>query len=102
MSFVSPAVNRVARHTLGIYIIHQVPVFIPVMWGIFRVGAWVESLWFPALGTGVILAVFCGCFLMDCVGSALTARLLRMPWLEHAAQRIDRLMNDETEPPPTP
>ena len=95
LTFASPAVNRIARHTLGIYIIHQVPVFIPVMWGIFRVDAWLKSPLFPVFELLVILAVFCGCALIDCIGSAVMARLLRLPRIERTAQQIDLLMNDE-------
>ena len=95
LTFASPAVNRIARHTLGIYIIHQVPVFIPVMWGIFRVDAWLKSPLFPVFELLVILAVFCGCALIDCVGSAAMSHLLRLPWIERTAQRVDLLMNDE-------
>lgn len=99
-TFVSPAINLVARRTLGVYIIHQVPVFIPVMWGMFRVGAWLGSPWFPVFETGVVFAVFCGCALIDGIGSAFIGRLLRMPWIERAARRIDLWMNDESETAP--
>ncbi len=95
--FVSPKVNRIAKHTLGVYVIHQVPVFIPVMWAIFHVETWIESSWFFVCELGVVMVVFCGCALMDCIGSSLITCLLRMPWLERLSYRIDVVMNDETK-----
>ena len=95
LSFTSPLVNRIARHTLGVYIIHQVPVFIPVMWGVFRVGKWVGAPWFVLGELGVVLAVFVGCWTADCLGSAFLDRLLRMAWPMRLSQRIDRWMNED-------
>ena len=94
LTLASSLVNRIASHTLGVYIIHQVPVFIPVMWGIFHVEAWLDSPMFLLWEVLTILAVFSGCTLIDCIGSAVINRMQKLHWVEHLVHKVDQMMND--------
>ena len=86
-----------ARHPCGLIFLPGAAVLAVMAWR-GRCGARAFSDY--AAGFAAVLAVFCGCVLIDCVGSALTARLLGIPWIGRAAQRIDRLMNGEADERP--
>lgn len=93
LHFVSPAVNRISKNLLGIYIIHQIPVFYPVMWGWFRPETWVNSPWFIPLELATVLLVFTGAWGCDKLGSWLLTPLLNARWLDGLTKRIDRSVN---------
>lgn len=54
-------INNVAQNTLDVYIIHQVPVFYPVMWNMFRPYTWQQSNYFGFYYTVIVASVFIIC-----------------------------------------
>ena len=90
---VSPAVNRLSRNILGVYILHQIPAFYPVMWGWFRTETWVDSPWFIPLELITVLSVFAGSWICDNLGSLLLTPLLHSRWLDTRMKRIDSFVN---------
>ena len=77
LDFSSSFVNRVARNTLGVYIIHQTPVFIPVMWSVFRVNDMLGSKCFLFYELAVIAVVFAGCAIIDSLASIVVSQVLK-------------------------
>ena len=92
--FVSPVVNRISKNILGVYILHQIPAFLPVMWGWFKTETWVNSSWFIFLEIATILLVFAGAWCGDNLGSLLLSPLLKSRWLEDQTKRIDGFVNE--------
>lgn len=90
---VSPVANRISSNILGVYIIHQIPAFSPVMWGWFRVETWSNSPWFIILELGTVLLVFTGAWVCDNLGSLLLSPLLKSRWLDTLTKRIDGFVN---------
>lgn len=90
---VSPVVNRISRNILGVYIIHQIPAFYPVMWGWFRTETWVDSPWFVPLELATVLSVFAGAWFCDNLGSLLLTPFLHSRWLDARTKRIDGFVN---------
>ena len=67
-------VNGLARSSFAVYVFHQVPAFIPLLWWrICRVDAWIGSHLFTLLALGVAVAVYA-------VASVIEA--LRLRWVE--------------------
>jgi len=89
----SKIINRVSRNILGIYIIHQIPAFIPVMWGVFHTEKWVDSPWFLLYEIGTVLSVFIAAWIADDLGARVLKPLLGSSWLKGVSKRIDNAVN---------
>ncbi len=89
----SNAINRISKNILGIYILHQIPVFIPVMWSVFHTEKWVDSPWFVILEIGSILSVFITAWIADNFGTTALKPLLNASWLTNSSKKIDNAIN---------
>lgn len=92
--FSSAFVNAVAKQTLGIYILHQVPVFIPVMWGFFRIDDWMHSPCFILWELLTVLAVFAGCGMIEYLRSRVCVLLSGRVRLDGFTGRWDSCVSD--------
>lgn len=92
-TFNVPIVNRIARNILGIYVIHQVPVFIPVLWGWFSVGKWIYSPWFLLYEIGTILTVFVVFWGVDSIREAAMTPLLNSALIQNISKKWDVVFN---------
>ena len=90
----SNVINRISKNILGIYILHQIPVFIPVMWGVFHTEKWVDSPWFVLFESGTVLLVFIAAWITDNFGTTALKPLLNASWLINSSKRIDDAINN--------
>jgi len=95
--FSSPAINRIARNTLGIYVLHQVPYLVPVMWSWFHIEKWRESPLFLPCELGVIAAIFTGCWLIDCLREWMMSPVYRTAWMQRFLSKADSPFTEEKE-----
>lgn len=95
--FSIPVINRIARNTLGVYVLHQVPVLVPVMWGWFHIEKWWNTPFFLPGEIGVISVVFIGCWLVDALREWIMGPLYRTHWMQCVRSKIDSLFVEETE-----
>lgn len=95
--FTVPAVNRIARNTLGIYVLHQVPCLFPVMWAWFHVERWWDKSFFLPCELGVIAAVFAVCWVIDALREWMTAPLYRAAWMQRFLSKGDSLFAEDGE-----
>lgn len=93
--FTVPAINRIARNTLGIYVLHQVPCLIPVMWSWFHVGKWKDSPFFLPGELAVIAAVFIGCWLVDCLRNWMFEPVYSAAWMSRLLSKADSFFMEE-------
>jgi surface polysaccharide O-acyltransferase-like enzyme len=91
--FPAPAINRIARNTLGIYVLHQVPCVVPVMWSCFHIERWRES----PCELGVIAAIFIGCWLIDCLREWMMSPVYRAAWMQRSLAKADSLFAEEED-----
>lgn len=71
-------INKIAESAFGVYIIHQTPAFITVLWNdIFKVGLWVNSKYFVLLSVLTVVLVYIGGSLID----HLRVRFIERPWV---------------------
>ncbi len=92
-SFSNSWINQIAGGLLGVYILHQIPVFIPKLWGMFRVPEWVDSVWFPLWEILTVVTVFCACRLIDAFRETLFRPLFRMKMIQRLTTRCDAWFN---------
>ena len=61
-------INTAARSSLAVYLIHQTPALIPIIWTqIFRCNDWVNSKFYLLYFIGVVLMTYLGGFLVDLI-----------------------------------
>ena len=96
--FTVPAINMIARNTLGIYVLHQVPCLVPVMWSWFHVKEWCEAPYFLLCEIGTIAAVFLGCWLIDFLRDWMMKPIYNTAWMQHFLSKADSLFAEENAP----
>ena len=82
LDFSSRLVNWIAQGVLGIYILHQVPVLVPHIWGFFRIEQWNDTWCFVVKEILTVLAIFICCLGIDTVRRVLMRPVLRSSFIE--------------------
>ncbi len=91
ISLSSGWINRLSRNLLGIYILHQVPAFIPHVWNSFRVADWVNSPLFPVWECLTILGVFAAGWCADNLTGLILQPLLKSAPVARLSRKWDEI-----------
>lgn len=71
-------VNRVAKSTLSVYIIHQVPAFYPILWSdVFLADIWTASNYLFIGLFGIVIVLYLLAIMLDCLFEILFRKLLK-------------------------
>lgn len=71
-------INFMARSAFGVYIIHQTPAFINVLWNsIFKVNSWINSKYFVLLSVMTVLLIYIGGVGVDTI----RVKFIEKPWV---------------------
>lgn len=94
LDFSSRIVNWIAHGVLGIYILHELPVLRPHLWGFFQIEQWNDSWTFVCKEFLTVLAIFICCLGIDSVRRVLMRPVLRSSFIERLSAAWNARMPD--------
>ena len=86
-------INGLARPAFSVYIIHQAPALIPIIWhDIYHANEWLSSNYFVLFSIAVVLSVYIACWIADYLRVRLVERIWeKTVFYKKISEKIDGL-----------